>query len=439
MDLSIYLSSLLNNHKEVGVNGLGTFSKKKVPGRYDAARHMFLPPASALVFAAELREDTLLTDLVARERQLTHDDASAAVQDFASQVREGIRNAGSYQLNGLGTLRQAGEELVFEADANATGTEFYGLPPMPEKTFSDPIDAPVSGQAAAPDETQPANDEPADIPSIPVLPEEQVDGQVDGQNSTETGTNVSEAQPAAVETDHSEIPGNSLKAGQPADEQHGAEAAGLLPSAEPEPPVVAPAPAKAWTFDKIEATEPLETRTEQEIDSNEGNGSSGVLRFLLVLVVLVAVAALAYFLKPEWFGKTPAEPVAPVTLPEAPAVTDTPKTDTAAIRKDSSAAMAAVPPVTATKRPDTAIRSAAAAPVTYEVIASAWQTEKKAAAYVKQMKQRGLKARRVDIGGPMIKISIGSFATYAEAEQNLPALRKKSGSAGAYIHTKKPK
>ncbi|WP_432711945.1 hypothetical protein, partial [Pedobacter sp.] len=50
MDILSYLAEVIQANKEVGVPELGTFSKKKLPGRYDAALHSFLPPSLQLAF-----------------------------------------------------------------------------------------------------------------------------------------------------------------------------------------------------------------------------------------------------------------------------------------------------------------------------------------------------------------------------------------------------
>ncbi|WP_205942326.1 SPOR domain-containing protein [Pedobacter sp. SYP-B3415] len=446
MDLTIYLSSLLNHHKEVGVDGLGTFLKRKVPGRYDAAQRMFVPPASVLAFVPELQEDKLLPGLLASERQLDQDSARKAVGEFSRQVKEAVHTSGAYVLSGLGILRMAGNEIVFEANADATASEFYGLPPMAETVFETPAgdevpSAPQDALQAADnsEETDPVvesidvktgeeavtegNDE---LPTEAAAEADEPETKPDTSAVTDQHDGKDEAVPVATGSSMPTV--NEIPATAGPQEQNTATTAGDQEL-----------PKKAWVFDKVEPTEITEPPAAPPVYTEDRKGISTGMKILIGILIVLAALAAAYFLKPEWFGlNRPAETTSEMSRPALPPVTDSIPRDTVSVQKDTGAIKKPSASAPVKPKQDTVKTVKSNGQPSYEVIASAWQTEKKAAAFIQQMKQRGVKAHIVEIGGPMIHISIGSFKSYAEAEQNLPALRKKSGSNGAYVHTKKP-
>ncbi|WP_448635674.1 HU domain-containing protein [Pedobacter panaciterrae] len=67
MDILSYLTELIKTRKEVGISGLGTFYKKKSPGRYDVETHSFLPPSYTLAFAEENRESQSLIAYISKK------------------------------------------------------------------------------------------------------------------------------------------------------------------------------------------------------------------------------------------------------------------------------------------------------------------------------------------------------------------------------------
>ena len=76
MDILSYLDELIKTRKAVGIPGLGSFYKKKSPGRYDAASHSFVPPTYVLEFTTDVKEEKLLRDFVSKN---AHVDPDAAV------------------------------------------------------------------------------------------------------------------------------------------------------------------------------------------------------------------------------------------------------------------------------------------------------------------------------------------------------------------------
>jgi len=76
MDILLYLTELLQTRKNVGVAGLGTFYKKKSPGKYDAEKHAFLPPSFTLAFTTEVKESEELSSYISGKRNISTESAN---------------------------------------------------------------------------------------------------------------------------------------------------------------------------------------------------------------------------------------------------------------------------------------------------------------------------------------------------------------------------
>lgn len=130
MDILQYLIALLKTRKQIGVEGLGTFYKKKTPGRYDAESHSFLPPSYALEFTTEQLENTALSEYIQNKRGISADSAQYFINQFVTEVQQSLTN-GTYELANLGTLQKVDDQLAFtpSQDIN-TGFDFFALPPV---------------------------------------------------------------------------------------------------------------------------------------------------------------------------------------------------------------------------------------------------------------------------------------------------------------------
>lgn len=114
MDILQYLIELLKTRKQIGIEGLGTFYKKKTPGRYDAETHSFLPPSYALEFSSDVLEHTNLSQYIQTKRGISEDSAKYFISQFVEEVHKGLQN-GEYNFENLGILQQTGNQLVFTA------------------------------------------------------------------------------------------------------------------------------------------------------------------------------------------------------------------------------------------------------------------------------------------------------------------------------------
>jgi nucleoid DNA-binding protein len=139
MDILSYLLELLQQRKEVGITGLGTFYKKKYPGRYDKEKQTFLPPGYTLQFSTDLTEEEALADFISAKRNISNDSAKHYITQFAEEVNQKLELDHEAELENTGRLFFTEHEgLSFEPVKNINyGSEFYGLPSLPETAIED--------------------------------------------------------------------------------------------------------------------------------------------------------------------------------------------------------------------------------------------------------------------------------------------------------------
>ena len=128
MDILQYLLELLKTRKQIGLEGLGTFYKKKTPGRYDAETHSFLPPSYALEFTTELLENTNLAEYIQTKRGISEDSAKYFISQFVAEIQQSLQSE-SFTLEHLGTFVTEDGKLSFNASQDInTGFDFFALP-----------------------------------------------------------------------------------------------------------------------------------------------------------------------------------------------------------------------------------------------------------------------------------------------------------------------
>lgn len=133
MDILSYLLELLQQRKEVGITGLGTFYKKKYPGRYDKEKQTFLPPGYTLQFSSDLTEEKALADFIAAKRNISNESANYYITQFVEEINQKLELNHEIELENTGRLFFTEQGMDFEPIKNINyGSEFYGLPSLPE-------------------------------------------------------------------------------------------------------------------------------------------------------------------------------------------------------------------------------------------------------------------------------------------------------------------
>ncbi|WP_461790051.1 hypothetical protein [Pedobacter sp.] len=129
MDIVQYLIELLKTRKQVGIEGLGTLYKKKIPGRYDAETHSFLPPSYDLNFTQDILEEYNLVEFIHGKRGISPDAAKYFISQFVADVLKKLET-GEFQLENLGKLEknEDGSITFYQNEGIETGFEFFALP-----------------------------------------------------------------------------------------------------------------------------------------------------------------------------------------------------------------------------------------------------------------------------------------------------------------------
>ncbi|MEH3114757.1 SPOR domain-containing protein [Pedobacter terrae] len=165
MDILSYLLALLQQRKEVGITGLGTFYKKKYPGRYDKEKQTFLPPGYTLQFSEEVTEQEALANFISAKTDITNKDALNRISQFVEEVNQKLELDHEAELQNMGRLFFTEQGLAFEPvkDMNY-GSEFYGLPSLTEAVIEE-TKTELSNNA----EEEEIYDEIAEAPTAPSL------------------------------------------------------------------------------------------------------------------------------------------------------------------------------------------------------------------------------------------------------------------------------
>ncbi|MBO9675013.1 MAG: SPOR domain-containing protein [Sphingobacteriaceae bacterium] len=161
MDILSYLLELLQQRKEVGITGLGTFYKKKYPGRYDKEKQTFLPPGYTLQFSTDVTGEEALPDFISTRRNISNESAKYYIEQFVKEVNEKLELDHEIELDKTGRLFFTEQGLDFEPIKNINyGSEYYGLPSLPE-TATEEV------KADLPEDEEEVYDEIAEAPAAP--------------------------------------------------------------------------------------------------------------------------------------------------------------------------------------------------------------------------------------------------------------------------------
>jgi nucleoid DNA-binding protein len=150
MDILFHLREFLQSHKTVGIDGLGTFYKKKSPGKYDVDTHSFLPPSTILAFGVEVIEPENFINFIAETANVDHDAAKFQINKFVEKIHTQLNDQQEFVLNDFGKFILANDKVNFVPSEGNFGNEFYGLPILPEINQADKEVTKVEEVEAAP-------------------------------------------------------------------------------------------------------------------------------------------------------------------------------------------------------------------------------------------------------------------------------------------------
>jgi hypothetical protein len=487
MDILSYLSELIQTRKIVGISGLGTLYKKKVPGRYDAAAHSFVPPGYTLQFTAELKEDVLLPEYISKQRNVSAETSNYFINEFSQGIIGQLREKQEAPFGEIGKLIQKDGEIELEAAENTNfGFDFYGLPviktpdtadaslpdtePEPDLTAEEiipelqDVEEPVAEHTEAIDAEAAITAPGADIQATeqvltqtPVIEEYQVEQDIIPEPEEEPTI-------ASVSSDNErmeENPGDEIKDTLPEtsgisrnDEQqlrseiealnfYRSQSSVSKPSITEQEEVISklnrqpdPAPVSNVT--------PEQAKYYSQQAEEDSKGMPLFLKIIMGLLIVVIMMAIAYYVKPQWFsaitGNTSQAVVADTEVAHTPitSTTDSAGTADSTLREDTLQQPPVVKKDTQLVIP--AIKPAADTAIVYEVIGASMHDQKEADGFIAQMKKSGITAKVVtNMSGRRLKMSIATLKDEESAKREMERLSKKLKIPGIYIYRNKQK
>jgi nucleoid DNA-binding protein len=488
MDILSYLASLIQTNNEVGVPGLGTFVKKKSPGRYDASLHAFLPPSYQLAFHPEVTEAGLLAEYVSKKHNLSEASANYHIEQFVTKIKQNLSDELEADVSPLGRLLLSGRLITFLPNEELNlGHQFFGLPAVVKEQTTQvedtateeevipavpaftPIEEyvePVELEEKASEEEVLSADEPVVVEETTAEDMEKLEAIVMENNIEEENPGqlpeepIYVAEPAELAEEPALEETTSVVDEKPVEELPNIEAPPFVetPPVVESPVVIPPAfveetPAAIKT---PEAVVPLvtgaaiipEEAVNYQIEEQPRPTTPGYYKIVIGVLFILCLAFGLYMLNPDWFRKTdkttpepepttvPLEDKATVILPDTlEKQTDTLQRDAAMVDTTTAIVLpAAKKPVV--EKPVT-LAPAKPAVISYEVIASSVYGEKAAQQFISSMKRKwGINAKIVSkLPGKKIKISVGSYKDEKTARLERARLEEKLNIPGLYIYT----
>lgn len=364
MDVAYYLSELLMQNGEVNVPGLGYFAQLKVDGYYDNTQNKFYPPANKIQFDPQYHDDDVLLKYIAGKKKISLASSKYFTAKFIDNLRQEAM-VKEVALANLGTLHFEDTKLHFKpAGVLPVDPAYYGYQPV--------------------------------------------------EISKLGGTSFQEQL-------EKEMPRPTYVSVAP------------LPSPEPTVPIGAP-PVQEQTNAQENIFTPPADHEEEFIfhgrgysDEEEEKNNNWIWITITVVVVLCIIGAFGlYKFKPALFNRLiGAQQSVPVIL-KAPVKHDTIKTVTPVVKADSTAKKITVDTTAKPANVNTATSTVDSTKVRFEVIGTSTETLKSAYKAVYNYKSLGIGAHIVDLtpGKRKFKVSLGTYATYAEAMDAINALVK---------------
>jgi hypothetical protein len=465
MDVLSYLSELIQTRKAVGISGLGTVFKKKIPGRYDAGTHSFIPPSYTLDFTDEIKEETLLASFIGSKRNVSTDTATYFINEFSSDTLRRLNNDGSIEFGDLGKLVKSGNQISFQpAESINYGFDFYGLPAVkdeqeqPAEAISEIEDieepvtietSPASTQeipSVETEETLSAEPEEAAVTEEPTLESVTADNESTEENP---GDEKPVTVPEETTTISEETPANPFSQYKKNEQQLREEIESLNFYRSKSPYLKSTGPADEEVIMKLNKITAREDIVEESpaIDpypvyptqANEQKTMPAYLKVLISLGILALMIGIVYQIKPDIFnaftGKAPAKKLTTSASRKGVLTTSSDDSLTTDSIQKSGASLSPE---------DTLIKTLPATPVdtatVYEIIGASMHDQKEADNFIALMKRSGIDAKVVtNMSGRRLKMSIATLRDEKTAKEELDRLSKKLKIPGIYIYRNKQK
>jgi cell division protein FtsN len=169
MKIARHIGDLLYDYECVVIPGLGGFLTSDKPASIQANTHHFHPPYKQVMFNAYLKaNDGLLVNYIAREENISYNDAKAQVDKFVYLCDNALKSGKRINFHKVGSLfLNKNEKIVFEQDsavnynADAFGLTGFVSPAIrrtnAEERLREVVGASREAKTTAPKETKKQN------------------------------------------------------------------------------------------------------------------------------------------------------------------------------------------------------------------------------------------------------------------------------------------
>lgn len=381
MDIAYYLSELLGQLGEVNVPGLGYFVLLRLDGYYNAEEGVFYPPGHKIQFDPQfIEDDTVLAQYIADKKHISLASSKYFTKKYIDNLVQEITTK-EVALADMGTLYFDHSHIKFKAtDVYVNDPANFGYPQIKIKKLEGASILELLRDSSPYDHAYPAvAPQPEPFTNKPPEPEQPY----------------------------------SAPAEQVTERQLVTHKENIIP-----PPVFTPA-AQADEEDFV-------FKGKTYVDENNSRWRI----WLLVIVILLALAGLGvyglYKYKPVAFHRLMGAVPTPIVLKKEDTAKKVTTPDTAKRLTDSKGSTVITDTTLHAKTTASALNDQPAIDsmqARYEIICVKWKSMAQANKTIANYKTLGIAAHVVtDAPGPLIKISLGTYSTDADAEKARAAL-----------------
>ena len=133
MVIARYIGDLLYDYECVVIPGLGGFIVNDTPATINYGTHYFKPPFREVMFNPYLRtNDGLLVNYIAKEENLTYQDAKKKMDAFAIACQNALNSGKQIRFEKVGILRKdSNDKVIFIQDTSVNyNPDSFGLSPF---------------------------------------------------------------------------------------------------------------------------------------------------------------------------------------------------------------------------------------------------------------------------------------------------------------------
>ena len=171
MDLSVYITELLNEHGTISIPKIGVFKQVRTRGYYKADEGKLYPPYFQTEFKQQPVEDDSLLQYLTASSKVSANSAKYFMDKYLQNILQQAE-IGEVMLGKLGWLSKDNETLHFRpATASDAATAAFGFEPVSIKPEITPVEEQAPVEKVPASSSSPVDPAPATEPVSPVVPQ----------------------------------------------------------------------------------------------------------------------------------------------------------------------------------------------------------------------------------------------------------------------------